>query len=276
MRAPMRRRTARRSAVRRLLHVAAAVALCAFAVPRPSVAQQTTVLRGVVSGPDGRPMGGVYVGLVGDTRVAVLTGAGGRYVLRGVPEGPQQAIVQFLGFRTVILEFEAQIGVPSVRDVTLEVEALPLDPLDVRVTPSSPPHLQGFYDRVERGRGFYFTPVDIERMQIRQTTDLLRRVPGVQLYPIAGPFGTTYVVQMARTQGASGTRVCPPLYFVNGMPFPVAADIGLDAFVRPDEIAGVEVYTGPAGVPPQFASGPTSARCGVIVVWTHSGRIRGK
>jgi hypothetical protein len=276
MRAPMHTRPVPGQAVRRLLLVAAGLALCAAAVPRTAAAQETTVLRGVVSGPDGRPMGGVYVALVGDARVAALTGAGGWYELQGVPVGPQQVVVQFLGFRTVTVAFEAQSGVPSVRDVTLEMEALPLDPLDVRVTPTAPPHLQGFYDRAQRGRGFYFTSADIERMQIRQTTDLLRRVPGVQLYPMAGPFGTTYVVQMTRTQGASGTRPCPPLYFVNGMPFPVAADIGLDAFVRPEEIAAVEVYTGPARVPPQFASGPTSARCGVILVWTHSGRVRGK
>jgi hypothetical protein len=47
--------------------------------------------------------------------------------------------------------------------------------------------------------------------------------------------------------------------------------VGIDNFVRPDEIAGVEIYSG-SNLPPQFSGGQHSARCGVIVVWTHSGR----
>jgi hypothetical protein len=37
----------------------------------------------------------------------------------------------------------------------------------------------------------------------------------------------------------------------------------------PKDIAGIEVYAGPATIPPHFAGGRSS--CGVVVVWTRYG-----
>jgi hypothetical protein len=45
----------------------------------------------------------------------------------------------------------------------------------------------------------------------------------------------------------------------------------LDDMVFPDNIVGIEVYAGPARVPPEFnvTTGPSSgAACGAVVVWT--------
>ena len=40
----------------------------------------------------------------------------------------------------------------------------------------------------------------------------------------------------------------------------------VDEFVLPVEVAGVEVYQGPAQLPAEFAG--SDARCGAVVVWT--------
>lgn len=111
-------------------------------------------------------------------------------------------------------------------------------------------------------------------MQPRLFTDVLRRVPGVQIQPVTGPFGTSYGVRMGRTPGVSGSRPCPVLYYVNGVPFPVAADIEINHFIGPDDVAAIEVYSGAARIPPQFHSSVHDARCGVIVIWTYSGEKR--
>jgi len=233
--------------------------------------QQTSVLRGNIRGPDGEPIAGVSVAVTGG-RIMALTDARGGYELTGIPAGPQRIEVERLGYRGVQLELEFRTGRPQILDLTLEVHPIAADSLEVAATIGRSPQLRGFYNRLERGLGYFVTEEAIERMQVRQVTDVLRRVPGLIMQPVSGPFGTGYVVQMGRTTGAAGARPCPVLFYVNGMPFPVTMDIGIDNFVRPDEVAGIEVYSGTSNTPSQFAANHPNARCGVIVIWTHSGR----
>jgi hypothetical protein len=57
---------------------------------------------------------------------------------------------------------------------------------------------------------------------------------------------------------------CYPQYIVDGRP---------DNFFGPNvavrDIEGIEVYTGAADVPGEFAG--TDAGCGVVVIWTRNG-----
>jgi hypothetical protein len=237
-------------------------------------AQQASELRGIISGPDGKPVAGAHVAVAG-TSIFTVTDVHGAYQLLGIPPGPRRVGVEYLGYGPVHLELDFVAGVLLRRDVRLDVVALPGTPLEARAGSMLTPQLRGFYDRLDRGLGTYFTPADIERMQARQFTDVLRRVPGLQLHSVPGPYGTSYMVQLGRTTGAAGGRGCPVLFYLNGVPFQVAADIGIDNFVRPDEIAGIEVYSG-SNLPSQFSGGQHNARCGVIVVWTHAGRQRGR
>ena len=57
-------------------------------------------------------------------------------------------------------------------------------------------------------------------------------------------------------------------------PFPIGPDNSINNYVVPDDLAGVEVYSGASRVPPQFNSGPQNSRCGVVVIWTFNGRGR--
>ena len=45
--------------------------------------------------------------------------------------------------------------------------------------------------------------------------------------------------------------------------------VNLDNLPSPKEIAGIEMYPGPATAPLQY--GGSGTRCGVILIWTKSG-----
>ena len=89
-------------------------------------------------------------------------------------------------------------------------------------------------------------------------TDLMRMTPGMQVSP-NGSFG--YVLR--------GRGGCTPEVFIDGTKVMQGAD-EVDNMVRPQEVAGVEVYNSTAGVPPQF-SGAAGGDCGVVLIWTKRG-----
>jgi hypothetical protein len=202
---------------------------------------------------------------VGTTLLAV-TGADGRFHLADVPPGFQVLDVRMLGYKTILLPVEIDAGETLHVRVRLETEPVPLHAVEVTAEPAVAPQLRGFYERRTRGGGVFFTREEIERMRPGLFTDVLRRVPGVRLQAVRGPSGSSY---QAVTGRVSGTRACPMLYYVDGVPFPVTGDIGINNLIQPEDIAALEVYSGASRVPLQFHS--TTAHCGVIVIWTYSG-----
>ena len=60
-------------------------------------------------------------------------------------------------------------------------------------------------------------------------------------------------------------------FFLNGSPFPVPNDIPVNHYISVEEVVAVEVYS-PSETPPQFNSSMYGARCGLVGVWTRSGK----
>ena len=150
----------------------------------------------------------------------------------------------------------------------LVAAAVPLAPVEVRGERAVSPALRGFEARRAHGNGYFFNRQEITRMQARVFTDVLRRVPGVNVQPISGPHGSGDVVRMSRTIGVMGARACPVLYYMNGTPFPVTGDVPINTYIVPEDVAAIEIYNGMSQIPPEFSSSLHNARCGVIVIWT--------
>ena len=110
----------------------------------------------------------------------------------------------------------------------------------------------------------FFTRDEITRLQPRQLTDVLRRVPGVQVRSVNGTYGDNQSVTMR------GSR-CQMMFYVNGSPLPISADVPINHFVAIEEVVAIEVYA-PSEMPPQFNSTSYNARCGLVSVWTRSGK----
>src|SRR5438876_10119018 len=109
--------------------------------------------------------------------------------------------------------------------------------------------MRGFEGRRATGNGHYFNRAEIARMQPRVFTDVLRRVPGVQVQSLPGPFGPSDVIRMARTTGVSGARACPVLFYGNGTPFALTGEIASNQYVVRADVVAAEACSGGAPLP---------------------------
>jgi hypothetical protein len=133
-----------------------------------------------------------------------------------------------------------------------------LDQVTVLGTPSDQSlRLREFLDRRPTSAGGRFlTAADYERWKPAEVTDALRST-GVLIEP-RGRIGNAI-----RGPGRMGS--CLANVFLDGLPLDPTESI--DTYLGPRQVAGVEVYPGPAFAPPQY-SNPWRNGCSVVLFWT--------
>jgi hypothetical protein len=231
-------------------------------------AQASGALTGKITAPDGSPIAYARIS-VGGTPLEAITALDGVFLIRGVPSSGYPMNVRMLGYKPRVLMIEIAAGQTHHVDVMLTPAASTLDTIEVSSDVAVSPAMRGFEERRQRGPGVFFTRDQIARMQPRVLTDVLRRVPGVQVRPVRGGLGNNVSVQ------ARGGE-CAMLFFMNGSTFPLPADQPINHFVAPEEVVALEVYAGSSEIPAQFNSSRFNSRCGVIVIWTRDGPERGR
>jgi len=212
-----------------------------------------------------KPVAGTRIAVVGTGRVAVSDSAG-RFNLDSLPPGINRFVVFAQGFPRANLTLPFAAG--EVMERTLELDSTSVD-LDsaaaaaaaaqrvAGVTVTAPEPLARRYADFERrqrtGRGQYLTRAQIEKAGYNRLSDAMRQVRGT-LVECGGGGGC--FIRMARAP-----RGCLPEYFVDGVE---NNSFGLNTPIN--DIEAIEVYTGAADVPGEFAG--RNAGCGVIVIWT--------
>jgi Carboxypeptidase regulatory-like domain/TonB-dependent Receptor Plug Domain len=228
----------------------------------PSLAAQTAARRvtGTVVDSAGRAVAGAVVRVMPAGVPRAVTDDSGRFAMERVPAGRVQFGVRRLGYApdSVVVAVDS-VG-ETVLQIRLSASAFALDTVMVTDTGASA-WLRVFEERRRSGRGYYFTRADIVRAQPQQTTDLLRRVPGVSV--VYGRWGP----EVRFTHGGASGAPCAPQLYVHH----VAHDGPVNDF-SPDDIEAMEVYTGTSTVPIEFQS-PVARSCGAIVIWTREPRV---
>lgn len=228
-------------------------------------AQEAGTLKGTVATAEKKPLPNARIGIVG-TALATLADTDGTFRMAS-PYGSQSVEVKLLGYATILMPVQMEPGKGAYLEVILT--AVPtLSTVRVTADTLVLPEMRRFAERRSRGVGRFFTRQDIDHMEARQFTDILRRVPGMQLEPQEGAWGPTVSIQISRNQGTNGGRACPILFYVNGVPLSSVNGMAINHFVSPGEVAAVEVYSGASEIPGEFSGGMGNARCGVVVVWT--------
>jgi hypothetical protein len=112
-----------------------------------------------------------------------------------------------------------------------------------------------YEDRRRIGLGHYADTSTIAKYTFLGPT--LEQMPGVRIAPVKFP-PNGFLVQL-------GARRCTAAVWVDGIRTPDPLDL---SYIRPNEIAAIEVYQ-PADTPLEFQSSRgTGAGCGAVVVWT--------
>lgn len=223
---------------------------------------QGASVSGVVRDTVGLAIAGAEVTLEGGSARAI-SAEDGSYVLRGLVAGNLRLHIRRLGFRPTVMDVEVPAtGLVDV-EIRLEQVVTRLAPVSVLARRDAFEYrLAGFYERRDRKIGHFVSRERIERTHSFSFTDLLREIPGVKIRPIGN------IQKAVRIRGSS----CPPLVFIDGMAA-AAGEFDLES-IDPGMVEGVEVYSGSASVPAEFAGPRNLDRCGVVAIWSSPARSR--
>jgi hypothetical protein len=176
-----------------------------------------------------------------------------------------------LGFQPHVLTL------PDASADSLELSAVmtaipqQLAPVDVRDSASEfvSSRLVGYERRRTIGRGTFITREAIEKKNRVRTIDLFRGYPGFRvvdsLYDqhIAGSRGSKPIAR----GGLHDLAPCVFRVALDGVLMPWGFQVNM---IDPREIHGIEVYSGPATIPAEFATTARDAFCGMVLIWTRS------
>jgi Carboxypeptidase regulatory-like domain len=254
--------TWRRRLAWRLAELAAAQLVGAITLQ----AQQGATIRGVVTDRStARAVADAQINVVGQGR-SVSSDSAGRYQMSGIPAGTSRVVVRAAGFPALRFDLQLNQGDTVVRQIQLDsteagrfasAQALPLVSVTAPETQTNY-RLFDFERRRQTGRGQYLTEEQIVKSGAYTVADAVKSMRGV-LYECGG---SSCQVRMAQAP-----MRCTPEFIVDDQ---VMNDFGPTTPIR--DIIGLEVYTGPAEVPGEYAG--RYAGCGVIVIWTRSGPTR--
>jgi len=213
---------------------------------------------GKVLNANGAPVVGARVGLMG-VSAATLTRANGDFVLDSLPSGTQAIVVRQLGYRPTEQTVELSARAPARVMVKLGIFVPELSPVEVVSVRDEGLQKVGFTDRKRSSAGGHFIDSDqIEKRKAQQFTDLLRTMPGIRVNMVGNQ------AQLASTRSTTGGGGCVTVW-VDGAAWQQLDAGDLDSFVRPEEVAAIEVYNG-SSVPAQFTT--VGQDCAAVVVWT--------
>jgi hypothetical protein len=181
----------------------------------------------------------------------------GRFTLAGLPAGTSTLLVRRLGFEP--LDIALQLVGGRTDSVSLVMTMLPekLPGMTTEVDALYRVRLADYYRHKQVGIGTFLDRKDIESKHVARLSDLMRRLPGTRITER----GTRSTLRMGRSAGG---RDCPPDMWIDGVR---AYGMNVDDIPLGD-VEALELYRGPAGLPPEMNNRLGNPACGALVIWT--------
>jgi len=226
--------------------------------PSASTPKGAARVLGRVVNSRGAPVENARVTLNG-TGASALTRDNGEFVLDSLPAGTQALTVRHLGYAPTEVTVELSSRMPARVNVQMGPYVPVLETREVVSRQDQGLERVGWTTR-KRGAssGYFISPEQIEAKRATQFTDLLTTTPGIRVQGSMGRMS----ISATRTAGRAG---CVNIY-VDGSRWQQLEPGDLDSFVRPQDVAAIEVYPGGGSMPVEFQS--TGGDCAAVVVWT--------
>jgi hypothetical protein len=179
------------------------------------------------------------------------TSRDGRFTLHDIPDGVVSIQFRRLGYEVRVIDIDTK-SLTKPLDVMLK--PLPEELEDITITNPEKSTLREFYaHKASNNFAKFFERKDIESRHATYVSEMLQTVPGAKLSSSANGYRVLF-------------RDCKPMVWVDGSRSPGAE---LDELVRPNDVAGLEVYPSSAGLPIQYQD-RNNRMCGAILVWTRN------
>lgn len=219
--------------------------------------------------------------LEGNVLAVVTTDDDGtfRFGEPGPPGRTYELRVERVGYGPARATLEFDPDQPVQVDVILAPAAVAVDPIVVSGRRRGRLVDVGFETRRAQGGAIFIDRAEIDERTPARITDLLRGQPGLRVISI----GQEEDVRV----GASGRSLsgadCQPAIWIDGSRVrsagvpevnrartgsTIRVDPALTELIGPEDIEGIEVYTGPAGLPVRFRG--RNVDCGVVLIWTRT------
>jgi carboxypeptidase family protein/TonB-dependent receptor-like protein len=231
------------------------VAVCLLATHLAAQAR-TGAISGVVKDSAGVPIPDVEVTAIKFAKV-VRTDTAGRFLIPALASGSLDFSFRRLAYSPLVLSVLIPADDTTDVEVRLGVTALQLTGVVVQEHAEQLRVLEAFEARRKQGLGHFVTRAEIERRHPLLLSDMMRVVPGAMI--LIGDNGRT-ALRFARV----GRDNCPPQFFVDGLQ---VSGFSIDD-MPPGDVEGVELYAGPAGLPPEFNRPRGTTVCGTVAIWT--------
>jgi len=213
-------------------------------------------ISGIVKDSAGMPIPDVEVTAIKLAKV-VRTDTAGRFVIAALPSGSADFSFRRLAYSPIVLSVLIPADDTTDVEVTLGVTALRLTAVVVQDHAAQVRILDAFETRRKQGIGHFVTREQIEKRHPLLLSDMMRIIPGAEI--LIGENGRT-ALRFARV----GRPNCPPQFFVDGIQ---VTGFGIDD-MPPGDVEGIELYSGSAGLPPEFNRMRGTTICGTVAIWT--------
>ena len=216
------------------------------------------VIRGrVTDGGNGAGLEDVPVRLISgeSSAEAARTDSLGAFTINLTAPGTYRVSLQKSGYRPAASSpVRVEAGDTVYLPIALPLQVVLLDTVTMRAQRRRRTQmLLPYYKRLsDNAFGQFVTREDVDRMRPQRTSDLLSVIPGVRLIPASLGMMNTVLI-----------RECVPVLFVDGVR---VRGGGLDEYVLPGDVEGIEIYKSSAEAPVEFRG--QNPGCGILLVWT--------
>lgn len=215
--------------------------------------------------PAGAPLADVEITVLGHATKA-RTAADGAFRLAELPAGSTIVLVRRVGYTEGSFVADLRAGDTTLVSFAMSPTSQRLG--TVAVMADSAPisaRLAAFEARRRTGGGTYITREEIVRRVPVEVGDLLRQIKSLRLADSSGVRLAISRRSLKLDRRTFQPVPCVMSVAVNGMRLPAGSTVNQMA---PEEIAGIEVYAGPATIPREFSQSGPDAFCGLIAIWT--------